>query len=97
MKQGFFIGYVVVVLAIKINALDQLQMQHDAAATTCCILDFTTILRLAIYCNILWEAMVDPMASLPIPVLTHRLTYTYSVHRRKVRRSMLNPESHPVA
>ena len=49
------------------SCLDNFQSYHYSRTPTGSILDLTTIFRFPVDCNIHWQAMVDPMAALPIP------------------------------
>ena len=49
------------------RCLDNFQSDHYSRTPTGSILDLTTIFRFPVDCNIHWQAMVDPMAALPIP------------------------------
>lgn len=49
------------------NLANFLLAKHDTTSTTCRVLYFTATLRLAINCDILREAVVDPVPSLAVP------------------------------
>ena len=49
------------------SCLDNFQSDHYSRTPTGSILDLTAIFRFPVDCNIHWQAMVDPMAALPIP------------------------------
>ena len=49
------------------SCLDNFQSDHYSRTPTGSILDLTAIFRFPVDCNIHWQAMVDPMATLPIP------------------------------
>ena len=54
------------------SCLDNFQSDHYSRMATGSILDLTAIFRFPVDCNIHWQAMVDPIAALPIP-LGHQL------------------------
>ena len=49
------------------RCLDNFQSDHYFRTPTGSILDLTAIFWFPVDCNIHWQAMVDPMAALPIP------------------------------
>ena len=57
------------------SCLDNFQSDHYSRMPTGSILDLTAIFWFPVDCNIHWQAMVDPMAALPIP-LGHGLVHT---------------------
>ena len=50
------------------SCLDNFQSDHYSRMPTGSILDLTAIFWFPVDCNIHWQAMVDPMAALPIPL-----------------------------
>jgi hypothetical protein len=74
--------------ALILNALYKLELQHDSAHSTRSILDLTAILGLSVNCNILREAVVDPMASLSVPA-THTFIHTDHLRLIEIVCSML--------
>ena len=49
------------------SCLDNFQSDHYSRMPTGSVLDLTAIFWFPVNCNIHWQAMVDPMAALPIP------------------------------
>ena len=49
------------------SRFDNFQLDHYSRTPTGSILDLTAIFWFPVDCNIHWQAMVDPMAALPIP------------------------------
>ena len=58
-----------------LSCLDNFQSDHYSRMPTGSILDLTAIFCFPVNRNIHWQAMVDPMAALPIP-LGHGLVDT---------------------
>ena len=50
------------------SRLDNFQSDHYSRTPTGSILDLTAIFWFPVDCNMHWQAMVDPMAALPIPL-----------------------------
>ena len=69
------------------SCLDNFQSDHYSRTPTGSILDLTAIFWFPVDCNIHWQAMVDPMAALPIP-LGHGLVDANFIGWEKILCSM---------
>ena len=69
------------------SCLDNFLLDHYSRTPTGSILDLPAIFRFPVDCNIHWQAMVDPMAALPIP-LGHGLVDTNFIRWGKILCSM---------
>ena len=69
------------------SCFDNFQSDHYSRMPTDSILDITAIFRFPVNCNIHWQAMVDPMAALPIPP-GHGLVDTNFIRQEKILCSM---------
>ena len=70
------------------SCLDNFQSDHYSRMPTGSILDLTAIFWFPVNCNIHWQAMVDPMATMPIPP-GHGLVDANLIRWKNILRSVL--------